>query len=444
MFKIKHVIVIMQENRSFDSYFGTFPGADGIPMKNGVPTVCIPNPETHTCVRPFHDPNDVNLGGPHNVDSSVADVNGGKMDGFVAESLREPLGLLRGSGGLAGRKRVVGCKEHPLLPICARPDLMGYHDDREIPNYWAYAKNFVLQDHMFAPAPGPSQGVHLYMVAGWSARCLKPPDPMSCISSLGSPDNDVTDEGGTVPSYAFTDLTYLMHRAGVSWAYYIDPSSTFDCDDGFKPCGPTQHQLAGTPEIWSPLPDFTTVHQDHQLGNVRLYNDFFTRAANGTLPDVSWVVPNAANSEHPVGRVSAGQAWVTKVVNAVMHGPDWSSTAIFLSWDDWGGFYDHVKPPHADAYGYGIRVPAIVISPYARRGFIDHQILSSDAYLKFIEDRFLHGQRLDPKTDGRADPRPTVREDLKLLGDLRRDFDFSQPPRPPMFLPEYPRGSPGP
>ena len=118
-----------------------------------------------------------------------------------------------------------------------------------------------------------------------------------------------------------------------------------------------------------------------------------------------------------------------------MRSPDWKSTAIFLSWDDWGGFYDHVAPPHVDENGYGIRVPAIVISPYARRGFIDHQTLSHDAYLKFIEDDFLGGIRIDPNTNGRPDRRPSVRENEPILGDLRKDFDFTQQPREPEILP---------
>ena len=117
-----------------------------------------------------------------------------------------------------------------------------------------------------------------------------------------------------------------------------------------------------------------------------------------------------------------------------MRGPDWDSTAIFLAWDDWGGFYDHVVPPLVDQNGYGLRVPALVISPYARQGYIDHQILSFDAYNKFIEDDFLGGARLDPATDGRPDPRPDVREDDKILGNLLADFDFSQPPRAPVLL----------
>jgi len=108
---------------------------------------------------------------------------------------------------------------------------------------------------------------------------------------------------------------------------------------------------------------------------------------------VSWVVPNHTVSEHPPARVSAGQAYVTSVINAVMQGPDWNSTAIFLAWDDWGGFYDHVVPPRVDENGYGLRVPGMVISPYARQGFIDHRTLSFDAYVKFIEDDFLGGHR---------------------------------------------------
>jgi phospholipase C len=125
-----------------------------------------------------------------------------------------------------------------------------------------------------------------------------------------------------------------------------------------------------------------------------------------------------------------------------MQGPDWNSTAIFLSWDDWGGFYDHVVPPAVDRNGFGLRVPGIVISPYAKTGVIDHQTLSHDAYTKFIEDDFLGGERLDPNSDGRPDPRPDVREDNPILGNLAFDFDFTQTPRPPMILPVHP--APGP
>ena len=133
-----------------------------------------------------------------------------------------------------------------------------------------------------------------------------------------------------------------------------------------------------------------------------------------------------------------GQAYVTALINAAMKSPDWNSTAIFLSWDDWGGFYDDVTPPAVDENGYGLRVPGIVISPYAKKGYIDHQTLSSDAYLKFIEDDFLGGARLNPVTDGRPDRRPDVREDLPILGNVEQDFNFNQVPRPPLLLPTNP------
>ncbi len=154
---------------------------------------------------------------------------------------------------------------------------------------------------------------------------------------------------------------------------------------------------------------------------------------------MSWVVPSGKVSEHPPGRISAGQSYVTDLINTIMSGPEWKSTAIFLAWDDWGGFYDHVTPPKVDGNGYGFRVPALVISPYARKGYVDHQILSFDAYVRFIEDDFLHGARLDPRTDGRPDPRPSVREDAPVLGNLAKDFDFHQPPRPPLLLPVHPK-----
>jgi len=153
---------------------------------------------------------------------------------------------------------------------------------------------------------------------------------------------------------------------------------------------------------------------------------------------VSWIVPNGKVSEHPPGLITAGETYVTGLINAIMRSPDWDSTAIFLAWDDWGGFYDHVDPPHVDENGYGLRVPGLVISPYARRGYIDHQTLSFDAYVKFIEDDFLGGQRLDPRTDGRPDPRPDVREDAPQLGDLTADFDFNQNPLAPVILPVDP------
>jgi phospholipase C len=421
------VVVIMQENRSFDSYFGTYPGADGIPKG-----VCVVDPLTETCDRPFHDTANRNAGGPHDHVDALGDIDGGRMDGFVARAVE-------------GRR--LACSIQIDAPTCSlaphAPDVMGYHDWHEIPNYWAYARHFVLQDHMFQPDLSWSLPAHLYMVSGWSAACAKKGKPMSCrpaVQSPGSPPGSPQNTTGAVPDYAWTDLTYLLHKAHVSWRYYVAKGSQPDCADNAMFCAPVP-QKAKTPGIWNPLPYFDTVRHDRQLGNVAPLQDFYRAARRGTLPAVSWITPAQAVSEHPPGLVTAGQAYVTGLVNAIMRSSDWSSTAIFLSWDDWGGFYDHVQPPQVDGQGYGLRVPGLVISPYARRGFIDHQVLSHDAYLKFIEDDFLGGQRLDPKTDGRPDPRPGVRENAAVLGNLAADFDFTQPPRPPLILRLHPRYS---
>jgi phospholipase C len=224
----------------------------------------------------------------------------------------------------------------------------------------------------------------------------------------------------------------------VSWGYYVYKGSEPDCDsNGSLTCAPI-NQNAKTPGIWNPLPYFSDVQQDDQLGNIKSLSNFYADARTGNLPSVSWVTPNGRVSEHPPGLITTGETYVTSLISALMQSPDWSSTAIFVAWDDWGGFYDHVMPPQVDAQGYGLRVPGLVISPYARQGFIDHQTLSFDAYVKFIEDDFLGGQRLDPRTDGRPDPRPDVRENLPELGDLTADFDFNQPPRPPVILPDNP------
>jgi phospholipase C len=323
---------------------------------------------------------------------------------------------------------------------------MSYHNGAELPNYWTYARDFVLDDHMFQSDASWSLPSHLYMVSAWSARCSASGDPTGCTNNDLNPGlptdfqrrNLGTDTPAT-PAYGWTDLTYLLHRAGVSWGYYVFQGTEPDCEaDAAMSCAPVA-QGPRTPGIWNPLPYFDTVQQDGQLGNIQSLSNFFAAAKAGTLPAVSWIDPNGTVSEHPPALVSAGQTYVTGLINAIMRSPDWNSTAIFLSWDDWGGFYDHVVPPRVDANGYGLRVPGLVISPYARRGYIDHSTLSFDAYLKFIEDDFLGGQRLDPMTDGRPDPRPDVRENAAQLADISQDFDFTQPPRAPVILSLHPR-----
>jgi phospholipase C len=389
--KIKHVIVIMEENRSFDNMFGTYPGADGIP-----PGVCLPDPRRGQCVKPFVDHLDKNMNEPHGAGGSSGDIDGGKMDGFVNEAVHQQ------------------CR--PKVPC--HEDVMGYHTASDIPNYWDYAQNFVLNDHMFESVASWSGPAHLYEISAWSAICSVPRDPMSCKSILYPAEQTATHK----TPYAWTDITYLLHKENVSWGFYLDHGAMSKSNPG------------GVWNFWNELPGFVDVRTDKQLGNIRPLRTFTAEAKAGTLPAVSWVQPDPRDSNHAPALISTGQAFVTRVINNVMRSPDWDSSAIFLAWDDWGGFYDNVVPPKADAMGYGIRVPALVISPYAKAGYVDHQTLSFDAYLKFIEDDFLSGSRLNPVTDGRPDSRPDVREDSPLLGDLVSDFDFNQQPRAPLIL----------
>jgi phospholipase C len=320
------------------------------------------------------------------------------------------------------------CKD-PNDPVCSpnsAVDVMGYHDAREIPNYWAYARHYVLQDRMFEPTTAWSLPAHLFMVSEWSAQCSRRGDPLSCVNALsGPPSPPDFEHTGRPPHYDWTDLTWLLHRAGVSWRYYVFRGGQPDCEqDAALTCG-SKRQDVGTPGIWNPLPWFETVRRNRQLANIQSVSRFYKDARRGTLPAVSWVVPNQRVSEHaPSGQISDGQAWVTRLVNSVMQGPNWSSTAIFVTGTSGGGFYDPVPPPTIDRQGYGIRVPGLLISPYARHGYIDHQTLSFDAYLKFTEDRFLGGERIDPATDGRPDRRPTVRENAAQLGDVATEFAF--------------------
>ena len=244
--KIQHVVVIMQENRSFDSYFGTYPGADGLPMSNGVSTACVSDAETGTCVRPFVDHADVNGGGPHGASNASADINGGAMNGFVNQAN-------------SARK---GCGD-PNDPACSNGnnDVMGYHVQSDIPNYWSYAQHYVLQDHMFEANASWSLPAHLFLVSEWSAHCTQHDNPSSCVNALQSPGTPGKGKQAATkaPIYAWTDLTYLLHQHGVSWGYYVVSGTEPDCqNDSSLSCAPVQ-QNSKTPGIWNPLPYFDTV-----------------------------------------------------------------------------------------------------------------------------------------------------------------------------------------
>ena len=421
---IKHVIIIVQENRSFDHYFGTFPGADGIPMlPDGTPKPCVPDPVLGHCVRPYHSRNQYAQGGPHDYPAATADVDGGKMDGFVQADI-----TYTSDCAIARKRSTTMCRR--FLGPALQPDTMSYHTGREIPNYWTYARRYSLQDHMFAPTDSWTLPSHLFLFSGWAASCSDPLDPMTCRSNINLNKQSQRYHYGDAPVFGWTDITYLLDKADVRWNVFMGKGTCLE-----KPCKRTPGPYGITVVSKNPLPGFVDVVQSNDYSHFKTHERFMEQARAGTLPSVSWIVPGNRASEHPGSGapIRDGQAYVTRLVNSVMKGPDWRSSAIFLTWDDWGGFYDHVQPPVVDQNGYGLRVPSLVISPWVRRG-VDHHIYSFDAYLRFLEDLFLGGQRLDPKTDGRPDPRPTVREDLSILSDLRSAFDFTQEPLPKTVL----------
>jgi phospholipase C len=369
--KIQHFVFIMQENRSFDHYFGTYPGGEGLP-----PGVCVPNPSGGPCVAPSHDASLVNQGGAHNWINALNCIDSGLMDGFITGAVGNP------------------------------GDVMGWHDSREIPNYWNYAQLYVLQDRLFESITSYSLPAHLYMLAAQSGGYV--------------------GTGQAYPqSFAFAEITELLTGGKIDWRYYVNRGKTAGAADGGVADVDSDET---TYTFWNPLPAFPAVKNDAtQFSRLTDATQFYTDAQNGTLPQVSWVIPNSTLSEHPPASVATGMSYVTGLVNAVMNSPLWNSTAILIAWDDWGGFYDHVDPPAVDQYGLGIRVPGLVVSPYARQGYVDHKTYSFESWLRLIEERF----GVNPMT-GRDN----------TANDMTDAFDFTQQPRSP--VPMDPNGSPYP
>ena len=321
------------------------------------------------------------------------------MDGFLGQSYK--------AKGTAGGVDVT----NPTAVVgFSYKDVMGYHDYREIPNYWNYAHLYVLQDRMFESVASYSLPAHLYMLAGQSG---------GYVSARTQPHPT---------SYAFPEITELLATSAVSWKYYVTSGAIPDTEDGHVVgTTPQQQQDPHRYTLWNPLPAFPKVADDPvQNSQPGVYGRVLYGRREGKLPQVCWVIPSAIVSEHPPSGVREGMAYVTGLINSVMQGPDWATTAIFLSWDDWGGFYDHVVPPSVDQYGYGMRVPGLIISPYARQGFIDHSTYSFDSWLKIVEERF----GIQPLT---------ARD--RNAADMLAGFDFTQQPRQPVILAATRQGS---
>jgi phospholipase C len=437
---IQHVVIIMQENRSFDSYFGTFPGAAN-PNINRCMPLDPANPKAG-CITAFHDPHDMNGGGPHRAQEAQGDIDDGittaRMDGFL---LQESLFGIGNCVGLSLENCVA------FRQGIASHDVAGYHTAEDIPNYWAYAASFVLQSRMFAGIRSWSWPSHIEMTSEWSAICSNPAQAMSCATT---PTPATPAANLTLP---WENLFHLLDLHGVTWKYYIGTGFEPDCADDAMSCAPRPQQ-ATMGGIWNPAPFYASVKAGgatYLASHNPPGNKFFADLTARTLPQVSWIIPDRGVSEHPPASITAGMEYVTALVNAVMQSPYWANTAIFVSWDDWGGFYDHVTPPNVDTnptanpiQGFGLRVPGLMISAYARPHSIDNAVLSFDSYARFIEDLFAGSARLDPAKLGNPDNRPTIRDELTSvsflhghtapIGDLVKEFDFKQPPLPPLIL----------
>lgn len=364
---IEHIVVLMQENHSFDNYFGTYPGADGFPEG-----LCVPvnpfDPGIQDCVEPFHIGDLPIEDLDHSRSTFRLQYNEGRMNGFL-----RALELRNQDGTLA----------------------MGYYDDRDIPFYWNVADDYVLFDQFFSSASAGSFLNHLYWVT----------------ASPGNGEDKATPEG-------LRDIPTIFDRlveGGISWKFYVqkyDPNVTY------------RSLVEGAPRPpqveWVPLLNLDRYIDDRDLFNQIVdLNQYYADLEAGTLPGVSFV-KIIGSSEHPPGSLLAGQRAARTMIHALMQSSHWETSAFLVTYDDWGGWYDHVPPPQVDEYGYGFRVPALLISPYAKKGYIDSTDLDYTSILRFIEDNW--------------DLEPLSVRDSKA-NSIINAFDFNQEPRPAHIIP---------
>ena len=375
---IKHIVVIVEENRSFDHYFGSYTGVNGIP-----PNTCIlvnPNSTNTNCVKPqltsnFTDLKDL----PHEFHPSQIDINQGAMNGWMAGENNDT-------------------------------SVMEYKDSTVLPKYWSFASRYVLADDFFSSALGWSVPNHWYMVAGQSPAAAIP----SQFGNSANPNSTkllyLQEANGTLT------VVDNINNTSVTWKHY---------DTHFGAIYPGGYQNAVSSgyvyDFWnvfaSKASTYTPSYAPHFVPHTQIFTDLQTNS----LPQVSWVIPPDFLSDHPPASSHTAEIWVTDVVDAIMNSPYWNSTAIIVTWDDYGGYYDHVLPPrNADTYGLGFRVPTLIISPYAKAGFVDHTQYEFGSILKFIEWRF----NLPSMTNRDAN-----------ANNLLNAFNFSQTPRPPQPIP---------
>lgn len=380
--KIEHVIFVIKENRTFDNYFGLFPGADGATTGK-------------TCdgrTVPLEKAPDRGFAAGHSFTDGITAINGGQMNCF---------------------------------------NEFGYSQFQEsqIPNYWAYARNFTLADQFFSSIYGPTGIEHLWTFSAQSDRFIDHERP----GQMGVGRRQFCDDP-LETAFSFRQLTreeqervYDEENKGAAGAAAITQYWTqrWPCTDikvlpdELEAAGVSWMSYRGENEWVQPLRMVRHVRFGPMWSHVVPPQAIYPALKDGTLPQVSWVTPAFALSDHPPQSVCAGENWTVELINAIMHSPEWDSTAIVLTWDDFGGFYDHVAPPHVDIYGLGPRVPTIVISPYAKPGFVDHTTYEFASVLRFIETIF--------------DVSPMTSRDANA-SDMLGAFDFSQQPNPPLAL----------
>ncbi|HEV2317582.1 MAG TPA: alkaline phosphatase family protein [Thermoplasmata archaeon] len=390
---IKHIVIVMMENHAYDNLFGTYCTAtssdcpyltDGIPQGTCVPI--LPNETSLGCVKPwaYTAANLSTVDPAHNYNASITALNGGQMNGFYSA---ENVGV---------------------VPF-------GHYTGATIPVYWDLAEQYGIGDDFFSSALSYSLPNHWYLLAGSA--------PQQIINQTGL-DSIRGEHQYLNESNRTTTVEDLLNNSpGVTWKYYdwaIDSSYNNAISQEAALDGPSAYNY------WSPLfakyESYTSWYRTHFVNRADLFND----SANGTLPDISWVIPSYHFSDHPPANLTRGESFVASVVNAIEASPEWSSTAIFLCWDDYGGFYDHVAPPRIDPLGLSFRVPLIVISPYTPQGLVVHDLGYFESLLHFVEWRFNLGC-ITYRDCGAPLP----------LG----YFNFDMSPRPPMLFPTSPNNA---
>jgi phospholipase C len=357
---IQHTVFIIKENRTFDNYFGRFPGADGATSGMTSTGKVVPLSPTADCYE-----GSICNGWA----CAVQAFDNGKMDKFDL-----------GTGTLGAYTQMT---------------------EAGIPNYWAYARRFTLGDHYFTSVHGPSFPNHLFTVGAQSGGAMDNVDNSTSGKNCdGSPSGlvSVMDANGNVtqqsPCFDFQTLPDLLEKNSISWKYYAEGGGVLTSIRHFVN-GPLLKQRTADP------------------------SQFLSDAANGTLPSVSWILPPGNAGEHPPDGSCGGENWTVELLNTLMQGPDWKSTAIFIAWDDFGGLYDHLPPPQVDRMGLGPRAPLLIISPFAKRGYVSHTVYEQSSILKFVEQRYHL-------------PALTARD--RAASDMLDSFDFNQPPQPPPIL----------